>query len=160
MSDEAQAAPRTFLVVVDDSEEMRAALSFACRRAWRTGGKVALLSVIGQAEFHHFSAIGDLMSEEAREEAEHRLHRLAAEVNQMSGQMPVLFLRQGKPEEELLALIDEEPAISILVLAAGTGSKGPGPLVSALAGRLAGRLSIPVTIVPGDLKDAEIDRLA
>ncbi|SDG38340.1 universal stress protein [Roseospirillum parvum] len=160
MSVDDKPAPRTFLVVVDDSDEMRAALSFACRRARRTGGRVALLTVIGQAEFHHFSAIGNLMNEEAREEAEHRLNRLAAEVHQMSGQMPVLFLREGKPEEELLALIEEEPTISILVLAASTSSKGPGPLVSALAGRLSGRLHIPVTIVPGDLADAEIDRLA
>ena len=34
---------RTFLCVVDDSEEFAAALQFACRRATNTNGRVALL---------------------------------------------------------------------------------------------------------------------
>lgn len=159
MSIDDKPAERTFLVVVDNSDEMRAALRFACRRAKATNGKVALLNVIEPAEFHHFAAIGDIMSEEARHEAEQRLNRLAAEVNNQSGHMPVLYVREGKPQEELMALIDEEPSVSVLVLAAGTDSSGPGPLVSALAGKLSGKLRVPVTIVPGDLADDQIDML-
>ena len=37
---------RVFLVVVDETEEMRNALRYACRRAQHTQGKVALLLVI------------------------------------------------------------------------------------------------------------------
>ncbi|MBY0432308.1 MAG: universal stress protein, partial [Rhodospirillales bacterium] len=116
---------RTFLVVVDDSEEMRAALRFACRRARKTGGRVALLRVIEPAEFQHFAAIGDLMREEARQAAEQLLQRMAADVNEISGQLPILYVREGSPRDELLKLIDEEPSISILVLASGTGPEGP-----------------------------------
>ncbi len=47
----------------------------------------------------------------------------------------------------------------MLVLAAGTGAEGPGPLVSTLAGRGAGSFPIPITIVPGHLSDAEIDAM-
>ncbi len=150
---------RTFLVVVDNSEEMRAALRYACRRARTTGGRVALLRVVEPAEFQHFAAIGNLMREEARQEAEVLLQRMATEVNETSGEVPVLYVREGEPRDELLKLIDEEPRISILVLAAGTGSEGPGPLVSALTGRYASRLRIPVTIVPGNLTDQAIDVL-
>jgi len=64
---------RTFLVVVDDSDEMTKALRYACRRAQHTGGRVALLSVIEPAEFQHWMAVGDLMKEEARDEAESRV---------------------------------------------------------------------------------------
>ncbi|HTH15897.1 MAG TPA: universal stress protein, partial [Magnetospirillum sp.] len=49
------ASTRVFLVVVDDTEEMRAALSYACRRARHTGGRVALLRVVEPAEFQHFA---------------------------------------------------------------------------------------------------------
>ena len=150
---------RTFLVVVDDTEEMRAALRYACRRALHTGGQVALLRVIAPAEFQHFAAIGDLMREEAREEAEALLQRLAAQVNDLSGHMPILYVREGNSRDELLRLIADEPAISILVLAAGTGSDGPGPLISALAGKSINRLRIPLTIVPGSLGDEAIDAL-
>ncbi|HET6521550.1 MAG TPA: universal stress protein, partial [Geminicoccaceae bacterium] len=39
------AGQRTFLVVVDETKEMRSALRYACGRAKRTGGRVALLYV-------------------------------------------------------------------------------------------------------------------
>jgi nucleotide-binding universal stress UspA family protein len=151
---------RTFLVVVDDSEEMRAALRYACRRARHTGGRVALLRVIAPAEFQHFAAIGQLMSEEARADAEALLQRLGGEVRQLSGELPVVYVREGHPIDELVALIDQEPSISILVLAAGTGAEGPGPLVSALSGRTIDKLRVPVTIVPGHLTDRLIDALS
>jgi nucleotide-binding universal stress UspA family protein len=150
---------RTFLVVVDDSEEMRAAIRYACRRANHTGGRVALLRVIAPAEFQHFAAIGNLMRDEARAEAEELLTRLAGQLTELSGQIPVVYVREGDPRDELLALIDEEPAISILVLAAGTGPSGPGPLISALTGRAVNKLRIPLTIVPGSLTDQVIDSL-
>ena len=56
-------------------------------------------------------------------------------------------------------LIEEEPEISILVLGAGTGKKGPGPLVSSLAGKLSGKFPIPITVVPGNLTLEQIDAL-
>ncbi|MFA7428923.1 MAG: universal stress protein [Rhodospirillaceae bacterium] len=151
---------RTFLVVVDQSEEMRAALRFACKRARNTGGQVALLHVIEPAEFQHFATIGKIMSEEARAESEELLQRLAAEVNRCSEHVPILYVREGKPDEDLIKLVDEEPSISILVLAAGTGPDGPGPLVSGLSGKLGKALRIPVTVVPGELTDDQIDVLA
>lgn len=151
---------RTFLVVVDQSEEMRAALRFACMRARNTGGTVALLHVIEPAEFQHFATIGKIMADEAREQAEELLQQLAAEVNRCSGHVPILYVREGKPAEELVRLIEEEPGISVLVLAAGTGPEGPGPLVSGMSGKLGRRLRIPVTVVPGHLSDDEIDALA
>ena len=44
MSEQASRADeRVFLVVVDESPEMRNALRYACRRAKRTGGRVAML---------------------------------------------------------------------------------------------------------------------
>lgn len=150
---------RTFLVVVDDSEEMRAALRYACRRALHSGGRVALLRVVEPAEFQHFAAIANRMRDEARQDAETLLQRLAAEVNETSGELPMLYVREGNARDELLALINEEPSMSILVLAAGTGPEGPGPLISALSGKYVNRLRIPLTIVPGSLTDDAIDAL-
>ncbi|OFX11371.1 MAG: universal stress protein, partial [Alphaproteobacteria bacterium RIFOXYD12_FULL_60_8] len=134
---------RTFLVVVDNSEEMRAALRYACRRARATGGKVALLHVAEPAEFQHFAAIGDLMRQEARQEAEEILQRLASEVHNCSGQFPVLHMREGKRDEELFKLVEEFPDITILVLAAGTGNEGPGPIISKLTSKKGAHLRIP-----------------
>jgi hypothetical protein len=74
--------------------------------------------------------------------------------------MPVVFIREGRAQDEVLALINEEPSISILVLATGTGQAGPGPLVSHLTGKAVARLRIPITIVPGGLTLEQIDALS
>lgn len=151
---------RVFLVVVNETEEMRVALRFACRRARHTGGRVALLHVIEPGDPQPFRQVEELMLAERRAEAEELMKKMAADVVALSGQLPVVHLRDGHRAEELLKLIDEEPGISILVLAAGTGSEGPGPLISQLVGRLSGRLRVPITVVPGALTDEQIDLLA
>ncbi len=77
--------PNVFLVVVDNTPEMRVALRFASRRAKRTGGRVGLLRVIRKADFQHWAAIGNLMREEARDEAEQLLQEHAATVTELNG---------------------------------------------------------------------------
>lgn len=150
---------RIFLVVVDDSPELKVALRYASLRARKSGGRVALLYVLEPQEMQSFRAVEDLMREEQRAEAEQRLQKLAREVNQVAGTMPALILREGNRRDELMALIDEDPKISILVLAAGTGTEGPGPLVSYLTGRGLPRLRIPLTIVPGGLGNDQLDAI-
>jgi nucleotide-binding universal stress UspA family protein len=151
---------RVFLVVVDDSEELKLALRYASRRAQHTGGRVAMLYVIEPSDLQQWMAVETLMREERREEAEALLHKLATDVADLSGSMPVIYIREGRRRDELLALIDEEPTISILVLAASPGTDGPGPLITALTGKALVKLRIPVTIVPGGLNEQQIDALA
>ena len=152
-------ADRVFLVVVDDTPEMEVALRFACQRAHNTGGRVALLYVVEPSDFQHWMAVGDLMREEARNEGELLLQKLAAQVNELTGTLPVLFVREGNRRDQLLELIDEEPGISILVLGASLDKRGPGPLIQALTSKFIGRLRVPVTIVPGNLTNEEVDSI-
>ena len=150
---------RVFLVVVDETEELKVALRYAARRAQHTGGRVALLYVIEPSELQHWGAVEDLMKEEQREAAEALLQKLGAQVTEMAGTMPIIFIREGRRRDELLALISEEKNVSVLVLAAGTSAEGPGPLITALTGKQAAKLRIPMTIVPGSLTEAELDAL-
>jgi nucleotide-binding universal stress UspA family protein len=150
---------RVFLVVVDDSPERAVALRYACLRARKGGGRVALLRVIEPAGIVEWAGVGAMMAEEARENAEKLLSSLAIEVNAITGGLPILLIREGEVRDALLALLEEEARISILVLASSTGSSGPGPLISALTGRYATRLRVPLTIVPGSLDDQELERV-
>jgi hypothetical protein len=68
-------------------------------------------------------------------------------------------IREGVAKDEILKLVDEDPDIRMLVLAAAPGSDGPGPLVSELAGQKAGNLNFLISIIPGGLTDEQIDRL-
>jgi nucleotide-binding universal stress UspA family protein len=154
------APDRVFLVVADDSAELEVALRYACRRARKTRGRVALLAVVEPGDYQHWVAVGDLMKEEARRAAEQMLQKLAERVNEWTGTMPILYVREGVRGDELLQLIEEEPSISILVLGANPGPKGPGPLVSMLTGKMVGRLRVPVTIVPGNLTLEDVDKVS
>lgn len=151
---------RKFLVVVDKSPECKKALRFAARRAGHTGGIVSLLIVLAPADFQHWRAVEDAMREEALQEAEKLLYDAARDVNQLTGLFPEVIIREGKSRDVLMALIAEEPDISILVLGASPGREGPGPLVSLVAAQAAQAYPIPVTIVPGGLSDEAIDALA
>ena len=152
--------PRVFLVVVDDTDEMSVAIRFASQRAKNTGGRVALLRVTEPMEFQHWMGVGEIMREERRAEAEELVSRHSTLVHDISGQIPTVYVREGSPRDELIALIDEEPSISILVLAAASGNEGPGPLVSWVGGKGTTRLRIPITIVPGNLSNEQIDALS
>lgn len=153
------AQPRIFLVVVDETEEMRVALRYAALRARRTGGHVALLYVIEPSDLQQWMAVETLMREERREEAEALLQKLSGEVADLCGSLPIVHIREGRRRDELMALLDEEPSISVLVLAAGTGAEGPGPLVTQLVGKMSGKMRVPVTVVPGSLSDEQIAAL-
>ena len=72
------------------------------------------------------------MQAEAHEEANAVLDRYAARANGITGVTPERVIREGETAEELLKLIEEDEDIAILVLAAGTGKEGPGPLVASL----------------------------
>lgn len=149
---------RKFLIVVDGTPESHAALRFAARRAHGTGGNVALLLVIEPETNDHWLGVSSLMKEEAELEAEKILGECAALVEMLGGEKPKTHIRHGQLAEEIARLIDEDRSISTLVLAAAVGAAGPGPLVSTIgAGKSA--IHIPVTIVPGDLSDDEIDGL-
>lgn len=153
-------APRVFLVIVDESEEMQVALHYASRRAQRTGGRVAMLRVIPREESHGLASVEALMREEARQEAEQLLQRLARTVVDDTGALPIIYLKEGSLRDEVMDLVTHDPSISILVLAAGTDPDGPGPLVSFLASKGMAKLRIPVTIVPGSLTPEQIDAIS
>ena len=76
----------------------------------------------------------------------------------MTRRAVIWLSRQAK--KPVLKLLDEEPGISVLVLAADVGPKGPGPLCAALAEKYMGQLHVPLTIVPGLLSEAEIDAIS
>lgn len=150
---------RIFLCVVDSTEECHKAIYFSVRRCLRAGGRVALLYCMEPVEFQHWMSVEEKMRDEAREEAEGFLQQYALRVQELAGHTPILYVREGRSAEMIERLIVEEPRISILVLGAGTDRKGPGPLVSSIAGKMSGQFPIPITIVPGNLTEEQIDAL-
>jgi nucleotide-binding universal stress UspA family protein len=150
---------RKFLAIVDHTPECYVGLRFAARRARHTGGMVMLLYTIAPADIQQWAGVERVMRDEARAEAEGFVRKAAEFVHAITQAMPEIVIREGRAADEIRALILEDKAISILILASGTSTEGPGPLVAAIAGPSAGGYPIPVTVVPGSLSDAEVDAL-
>ncbi|WP_293867828.1 universal stress protein [uncultured Alsobacter sp.] len=148
------------LVVVDDTPECDRAAYYAARRAMRIGANVVMLAVVPPPDFQGWLGVGDVMQAEAEEEARRRLDTVGARIRAVAGLDPEAVVRTGAASEEIVALIEEDEDISLLVLAAGTDTDGPGPLVTALAGGASGTFAVPIAIVPGQLGEAEIDALS
>ncbi|MEL6609558.1 MAG: universal stress protein [Pseudomonadota bacterium] len=149
---------RKFLVVLDDSRECLNAMRFAAMRAAHSGGGVEVLAVIPPEDFNHWIGVGNIMREEARERIEAHFEVFAKWMRDKQGVDPELVIREGEAVPEIMAQIKDDPEIGVLVLGAGTDSKGPGPLVTQLS-RNSGSLPIPVTIVPGDLSKERLEAI-
>src|ERR1044072_9385168 len=89
-----RADERVFLVVVDESPEIRNALRYAGRRAKRTGGRVSMLYVMEPPEGQQWGAVMDLMRQEARQQAEEVIARYADVAVSLTGQPPAIHIRE------------------------------------------------------------------
>ena len=149
----------TFLVCVADDGHSQVAARFAALRAKNSGGQVALLHVMQPPEFQHWAAVGELMRQETREEAEALLNAIGAKVEEVTGEPPSVTVREGGIGDEILGHIDENEAINLLVVGAAPPDQGHGSLISWLAGQLAGQLNIPLVVVPGNLDEQQLQDL-
>lgn len=154
---------RKMLVVVDESQEVEAALFFCASRIAHSSGVIVMLHVIEPQDFQTWMGVQQLHIEEESNKAKARFRLFRRKLNQAGyeGVVTEEVIRQGKLTEEITRLIDEDQDIGLLVLGAAVDAKGPGPLVSSLAaGNRAGTFPIPITIVPGDLTLEELSALA
>jgi nucleotide-binding universal stress UspA family protein len=148
------------LVIVDETAEWDRAVYYASRWAKRVGGGVVMLRIIEtEDQNQQWLGVAEVMRAEAHEEANTALDRAARRANGIAAITPERVIREGDPTEQILDVIDADVDIAMLVLAANPGPEGPGPLITMISAAV-GSFPIPVTIIPGDLSDAEIDALS
>ena len=148
-----------FLVIVDDSKELNVAVRFAAKRAQSTKGSVILLNVIEQFDPQQWQSIEDIILQEAREKAQEKLQKWSKVINDLTGVVPELMVKEGVTSEKIIETLEQDDAVRFLVLAAAEADQ-PGPLVSLLAGQKSGKLPVPIVIIPQGLSEDVIDDLA
>ena len=82
----------TFLVVLDDSEEMYKALKYAALRSLRSGGRVALLYTFDTLDFSHWKAVEDIAEVESRDEAESKIKEYENYLLEFTNKKPKKFI--------------------------------------------------------------------
>ena len=148
------------LVIVDETAEWDRAVYYASRWAMRVGGGVVMLRIIEiEEQNQQWLGVADIMRAEAQEDAGAALDRAAGRANGIAAITPERVIREGDPTEQILDVIDKDVDIAMLVLAANPGAEGPGPIITMIA-NVVGSFPIPVTIVPGELSDEDIDALS
>ena len=150
---------RLFLVVADDSKELHQALYYAARRAATAGGEVALFRCIEPIEGQLWGGVTEIMEAEAEQASKNLLLELSEYCEKLGAPKPRTFVRKGILHEELFNLIDKEKAIRVLVLGVSTEHGNPGPLINYVINKGSNECRVPITIVPGNLTDEQIDAL-
>ena len=148
-----------FLVFVDDSEECKIALKFACMRAKNTKGSVILLYVIEPQDLMHFVGVENIMKSEAYAKADEILKSLKSEVDINFGLNIECKIEKGHKFDKIVDFINQDDTISILVLGAAPEGKGTNDLVQRFSMELTTSIHIPLTVVPGNLTDEELIRI-
>lgn len=149
---------RTFLVIMDESEEARAALRFAARRAVSVDGAVHILALVAQQNVSAFGAVQATIEQEARDRAEMLAHGVAGNLLAESGIMPTISVAIGNSQKIVAEFLAARPEVAALVLGAAKGNN-PGPLVSHFSAN-AGSLPCPLYVIPSDYDEKASDHLA
>lgn len=150
---------RTYLVVIDDSDEARVALRFAARRASKTGGRVEVLGIVEPQDFVQFGGVQNAIEEEQRLRIEGVVSAAVGEILDESGLEANIIIRQGEAVRTVRDYLDGRDDVAALVLGAAE-SGSPGPLVANFTGNDAGQLPCPVMIIPGSLSDERLELLS
>ena len=150
---------RTYLVVIDDSDEARVALRFAARRAAKTGGAMEVLAVVEPQDFVQWGGVQATIEEEQRLRIEGIVGSSLGEIVEAEGSRPRITVQTGDPVQVVREVIGTRQEIAALVLGAAP-SGSPGLLVAAFAGTDAGKLPCPVMIIPGGLSDERLEVLS
>ena len=155
---------RKFLVIIDQTEECQCAVYYAARRAHKTSGDIVMLAFSNDQEAQtQWLNIGAVMREENREAAKASLEKWADYLREKFAIEPQTLIREGDPINAIKALLREDQSIAILVLASSpmiAEGHPPGYLTSNLSSLLACDSAVPITVVPGNLKEEEIDGIA
>ena len=150
----------TFLVVADETSEFNASLRYAARMAKAHRGHVCILYVMVIDDFQHWSNVEAIMRKEMRDQAEKFIWSVARRVNDLTGQIPGLYVEEGQPHDVLTRVMNDDLSIKMLILGGGgSGSSGQGALVNYFTGKGLDRLRIPVLVVPGHLDPVKIDAI-
>lgn len=149
----------TYLVCVNKEEYSRVALRYACALVKKNSNSaIGLLHVMEPADYQSFGGVAEKMRAERREEAENILSDFAVEVLG-SDMTPMLIVREGLIEEEIIKVVEEYDNIQMLIVGVATETSAKSKIVPPLVSQIGNKLQIPMSIIPGNLTVKQIEAL-
>jgi nucleotide-binding universal stress UspA family protein len=146
-----------FLAVFDGTDECKSAVRYAARRAQLNNANLLIVATIDTAEFTYWLSVNSKMIDNIEKESKEMLEVLSKDIQSYSNVECGYIIEHGSKLDVVKRLINEDEAISLLVLASNKKDKNPGVLVETISGD---GYSIPVVVLPGNLNDDSIDKLS
>ena len=146
-----------FLAVFDGTDECKSAVRYASRRAQINSADLLIVATIDTVEFTYWLNVNSKMIDNIEKESREMLNDLSKEIHSYSDINCDYIIEHGSKLEVVKKLIDDDQSISLLILASNKKDKKPGILVETISGI---GYSIPVVVLPGNLNDDSIDKLA
>tara|TARA_B110000467_G_C18090385_1_gene351563 strand:+ start:196 stop:660 length:465 start_codon:yes stop_codon:yes gene_type:complete len=146
-----------FLAVFDGTDECKSAVRYASRRAQINSADLLIVATIDTVEFTYWLNVNSKMIDNIEKESKEMLSDLSKEIHSYSDINCDYIIEHGSKLEVVKKLIDDDQSISLLILASNKKDKKPGILVETISGI---GYSIPVVVLPGNLNDDSIDKLA
>ena len=148
---------KKFLVVTDDSKELKNAVHFAAQRAKNTNGALAMLFVVDHAINAQWSKVEHLIEQEETSEAKKICRSWSQLIKDKFDIDSEIILKLGNKKDEILKLLKEDKNIRFLVLATSGDGENPGPIIKSLLSSKMRDLSIPIVLVPGSMDEKDIN---
>ncbi len=150
---------KKFLVVIDDSNELKNAIHFAAKRAKNTNGSLSMLYVVDHALNAQWSKVEHLIEQEETSEAKKICRSWAQKIKKNFSIESEIILKLGSRTDEIIKLLKEDKDIRFLVLATSAEGENPGPIIKSLLSSKMRDLSIPIVLVPGSMEEKDIDSI-
>ena len=148
---------KKFLVVIDDSKELKNAIHFAAQRAKNTNGALSMLYVVNHAINAQWSKVEHLIEQEETSEAKKICRNWAQIIKNKFNIDTEIIIKLGNRKDEILKLLKEDKNIRFLVLATSGDGENPGPIIKSLLSSKMKDLSIPIVLVPGSMDEKDIN---
>lgn len=145
----------TYLVCVNDAEYSHVALQFAVKMAQKRAGKLMVLHVTEAAAFQGFGIVADKMRAEQKKEAKKLLRDMTKELDVETQ----LLHREGVIEEEIVATVEENHDVDMLIVGAAAETSTRSKTLQPLVAQLGNKIMVPMLIVPGNLTEDQMDLL-
>ena len=147
-----------FLVEVHKEPVIDAAVYYAAKLAKKHKGCVGLLYIMPPVEMRLTPGVEELMAVEERQKGEALLATLADEVKALNGAPCCAYVRQGHPQDELFAQIEETPKIAKVILSSHPHGEGIGTFLAGSSKKW-DKVKRPLTVIPNTLSFAELDKM-
>ena len=141
----------------DGTDECKSAVRYASRRAKLNNASLLIVATVDTAEFSYWLSVNNTMIDNVEKESKDMLNDLSRVIQSYSDVQFDYIIEHGSKLDVVKRLIENDKSISLMILASNIKDKNPGILVETISG--AG-YAIPVVVLPGNLNDDSIDKLA